>query len=715
MKDNRPEVMAPVGGPEQLTAAVRCGADAVYFGLQGFNARRNAANFGGEDLRERIEYCHEHGVRVYITINTLVLDSELADMKKTVDTACENGADALIVQDLAVAAYARERWPNVMLIASTQMAVHNAEGTMLLKELGFKRAVLARELTLEEMRSIYDKTGMDLESFVHGAHCMGVSGICYISSMIGGRSGNRGLCAQTCRLDCSVCGRDHALSLKDMSYIKHIKELADAGVCSLKIEGRMKRAEYVAAAVTACRAAIDGKEPDLESLRAVFSRSGFTDGYLTGKRDLSMFGYRTKEDVVAASDVLDSLSRLYEKEPQDIPVDMLLYVQDGEPSQLSVICGSEDGADAVSVTVLGAVPQKARTLPISEEYARRSLSKTGGTPYFLRDLTLCAGDGLMLPSSALNELRRNALEELRKERIAAFESRGAATDAADVPEREGAFRDASGASRSLPGSSKGGRWTPALRARFECLDQLFSGCPKTVILPLSELVRDTDGGASVTDQIRGFGVRDIIAEIPPVIWPSHSDYIRKQLAELKKRGIFEVYAENLGGIELAKEFGFTVHGGMQLNILNSESLAQHAGLGLADACLSFELAYSDMRKLRLPEIPVGSVVYGRLPLMKFRACPARGQDGCGSCTGLNTLTDRIGEEFPIICREKQYSELLNCVPLYVGDRRRPELDFELLYFTTETAQECEGITELYKNGSPFEGRRTAGLYFRELQ
>ena len=714
MKTDRPEILAPVGGAEQLTAAVRCGADAVYFGLQGFNARRNAANFGGDDLRERIEYCHEHGVRVYITINTLVMDSELSDMKKTVDTACSNGADGLIVQDLAVAAYARERWPQVMLIASTQMAVHNAEGTLLLKALGFTRAVLARELSLEEIRSIYEKTGMELESFVHGAHCMGVSGICYISSMIGGRSGNRGLCAQTCRLDCSVCGRDHALSLKDMSYITHIKELADAGVCSLKIEGRMKRAEYVAAAVTACRAAIDGKEPDLESLRAVFSRSGFTDGYLTGKRDLSMFGYRTKEDVVAAADVLEDLSRLYEKEPQDIPVDMLLYVQEGEPSQLSASC-SDEGADPVSVTVLGSVPQQARTLPISEEYARRSLSKTGGTPYCLRDLTLCAGDGLMLPSSALNELRRNALEELKKERIAAFESgRKASPDGAGLPDSKADLRSASGTSRSLSERPKGSRRSCSLRARFERSDQLFSGCPKTVILPLSELTGGA-GGQGTIDRIRSFGVRTVIAEIPPVIWPSHADAVRKQLADLKKLGIFDVYAENLGGIELAGEFGFTVHGGMLLNILNSESLAHHADLGLADACLSFELAYSDMRKLRLPEIPVGSVVYGRLPLMKFRACPAKGADGCGNCTGINTLTDRIGEEFPVICREKQYSELLNCVPLYVGDRRRPELDFELLYFTTETAQECESIAELYKNGRPFEGRRTAGLYFRELQ
>ena len=485
---DRLEILAPVGGPEQLLAAVRCGADAVYFGLQGFNARRNAENFGGDDLRERIEYCHERGVRVHITVNTLVMDSELEDMRKTVDAACGAGADALIVQDLAVAAYARERWPQTELHASTQMAVHNAEGVRLAESLGFKRIVLARELSLSEIRDIYEKTGADLEVFVHGAHCMSVSGLCYLSSVIGGRSGNRGLCAQPCRLDCRLCGRDHALSLKDLSYVQHIAELADAGVKSLKIEGRMKRAEYVAAAVTACRDAMEGRTPDMETLKAVFSRSGFTDGYLTGDRGPSMFGYRTKDDVVAAEGVLEGLAKLYEKEPQTIPVDMLLYVQEGEPSQLSVSC-SESRAGELTATVLGPEPQTAKNLPITEGFARRSLAKTGGTPYRLNDLTLCAGEGLMLPSSALNDLRRRALEELKKERIAAFEEKEKALPVADGGALNAAAEEPSKVARKASerpsDASKAQHRTPQPIARFESSDQLFSGCPQTVVLPLS--------------------------------------------------------------------------------------------------------------------------------------------------------------------------------------------------------------------------------------
>ena len=410
-RSNGPEILAPVGGAEQLLAAVRCGTDAVYFGLQGFNARRNAENFGGDDLQERVDYCHERGVKVYITVNTLVFDTELSQVKETVDTACRAGADGLIVQDLAVAAYCRSAWPDTRLFTSTQMAVHNAEGIRLMQDFGFSRFVVARELTLAEMRAIHEETGVELEVFVHGAHCMSVSGNCYLSAMIGGRSGNRGLCAQPCRLECTVNGREHALSLKDLSYVEHIPALAAAGAKSLKIEGRMKRAEYVAAAVTACRAARAGKKPDMETLRAVFSRSGFTDGYLTGKRDLSMYGTRTKEDVTAAAGVLKELAKLYEKEPQTIPVDMALYLQPGEPAQLTVTDGIRTAVAA------GAEPQEARTTPLSAQFAREAMAKTGGTPYYLEDFSLFAADGLTLPRGQLNDLRRQGLEALRKLRI----------------------------------------------------------------------------------------------------------------------------------------------------------------------------------------------------------------------------------------------------------------------------------------------------------
>lgn len=416
MSYTKPEILAPVGGEEQLNAALRCGADAVYFGLQNFNARRNADNFNGSNLKDTIRKCHEHSCRVYITINTIVFDDELEDVYKAVDTAAAAGADALIIQDFAVAAYAKEHYPKLKRFASTQMAVHNSAGVKALTSWGFDKVVLARELSLEEIKNIVKETGAEVEVFVHGAHCMSLSGNCYLSSIIGGRSGNRGLCAQPCRLDCEVCGRDHALSLKDLSYVEHIQELAQIGVGSLKIEGRMKRAEYVAAAVTACRNARDGKPYDLESLRSVFSRSGFTDGYLTGKRSLDMFGYRTKEDVVAAEKVLKDLAKLYEKEPQNVPLDIYFTAKNGYPSELTV----SDGENWISCK--GDIPQAAKTLPMTKDGVKKNLTKLGGTIYYCDNFNAEIDEGIMLPISSLNELRRNAVAMLTDARVKAFEN-----------------------------------------------------------------------------------------------------------------------------------------------------------------------------------------------------------------------------------------------------------------------------------------------------
>ena len=297
---SQPEILAPAGNEEQLRASVFAGADAVYLGASGFNARRRAGNFGDDALREAIAFCHERGVRVYVTVNILISDGELEELISLARLLNDAGADGVILQDLAAAAVFRRCCPQMRLHASTQMTIHNAAGMRALRELGFSRAVPARELELCELSALSGAAGLEVESFVHGALCMSVSGCCYISSMLGGRSGNRGLCAQACRLNFKARGREYALSLKDMSYIDRIGELSDAGVCSLKIEGRMKRPEYAAAAVNACVQARAGEPYDLRNLQDVFSRSGFTDGYLDGRRDLSMFGYRRYEDVTAA-------------------------------------------------------------------------------------------------------------------------------------------------------------------------------------------------------------------------------------------------------------------------------------------------------------------------------------------------------------------------------------------------------------------------------
>ena len=407
------ELLAPAGGPEQLTAAVLCGADAVYFGVGNFNARRGAQNFDLESLRQTVAFCHLHGTAVHLTINTLVFDRELPAAMETVRAACEAGVDALIVQDLGLARLIAQAAPDMPIHASTQMSLHNLSGVQLLEPFGYTRAVLAREMSAEEIERVCRGTSLEIETFVHGALCMCLSGQCYLSAVAGERSGNRGLCAQPCRLpfyekDPQRCG----LSLKDMSLFSHIGRLREAGVRSIKIEGRMKRPEYVAAAVTAGRAALAGEKPDLDTLRAVFSRSGFTDGYFTGKLGRHMFGVRQKEDVTAASPaLLKNLARLYAKETGRVGVQAQMEIRSGMP-----LCLTLSDPDGNSILVSGAVPEAARSKETTEEMVRQSLSKLGGTPYYLKKANISLDCGLAVPVSELNRLRREAVEKLSAKR-----------------------------------------------------------------------------------------------------------------------------------------------------------------------------------------------------------------------------------------------------------------------------------------------------------
>ena len=404
------EILAPAGGEAQLRAAVLCGADAVYLGLRGFNARAGAENFDESTLPQTVGWCHARGVRVYITLNTLVTDRELPQWLHSLDAVAAAGVDGVLVQDLGLAKIIRQRYPTLPLHASTQMTIHNLAGARLLEEMGFAQVVLARELSKEEIAAICAGTSMRCEVFVHGALCMSVSGQCYLSSVLGERSGNRGRCAQPCRLDFKSHGRGYALSLKDLTLTDRLRELEALGVASFKIEGRLKRPEYVAAAVTACRQSLAGEVPDLETLQSVFSRSGFTDGYYTARRDLTMFGTRTREDAAAAAAVLGKLSALTRNEVGRLPVDMVLTMAPGEPATLAVTDGTH------RVEVAGEVPQTALTRPTDEELARRALEKCGGTPFYLQNLTCHIGEGLMLPLSALNRLRAAALTALAEAR-----------------------------------------------------------------------------------------------------------------------------------------------------------------------------------------------------------------------------------------------------------------------------------------------------------
>lgn len=403
------EILAPCGGTESLIAAVNSGANAVYLGETTFSARRNAENFTPEQLKEAVRLCHLSGVKVHVALNTLVFDTELDKLEKTVEMIADCGVDAVIVQDFGVAKTIK-KIADIPLHASTQMTVTSVSGAEMAKEAGFSRVVLAREMSLKEIERVVKSVDIETEIFVHGAICVCLSGQCYMSAMLGGRSGNRGLCAQPCRLNFTCDKRENVLSLKDLSLVSHLREIEKIGVASVKIEGRMKRPEYVAAAVTACRKALAGEAPDMENLRAVFSRSGFTDSYYNGTFE-KMQGVRTKEDVVAAPKAINELKQLYKDVYKRYSVDISAEIHDGQPSECTAEC------DGVSVTVTGGVPQQAINKPSTAEDIAARLSKLGGTVFEPGKVSCNIDSGLILSASAVNSLRRDVIDKLSEKII----------------------------------------------------------------------------------------------------------------------------------------------------------------------------------------------------------------------------------------------------------------------------------------------------------
>ena len=677
------EILSPVGGEEQLVAAVRSGADAVYFGTKNLNARRNASNFDGEGLVDAVRYCHEHGVRVYVTLNTLVCDDELAMLSEEIEKVALAGADAVILQDLACAELIRRICPEMPLHASTQMAVHNASGLRALRDMGFSRAVVARELSFRELAKLRkDVPDIELEVFVHGALCMSVSGACYMSSIIGGRSGNRGLCAQPCRLDFRTKERDHALSLKDMCIIPHLKELESIGIDSFKIEGRMKRPEYVAASTDACVKALRGEEPDLGVLRDVFSRGGFTEGYFTGKRNSTMFGYRTKEDVEASSSVLGSLRSLYSRETGRVPCDMRLTV-----TRDSCILTASAGGYTVSVE--GELPNVDPDRPVDPEKLEDILSKTGNTPFSPGKVECETEKDVSLPFSEVKSMRRQALEKLTAEM-------------GRLPDRT-VNKDI-----GIPSLSRRPEGNMSLRARFEGFSRMPSDLSayEMVILPMEEIL-------SLQSLPENFAPI-LAAEIPQFIFPEYEDSYLEKISRLREMGVTDAYCDNIGAVKACTDAGLRVHGGAGLNVTNALSFSAYADMGAADLTASFELSFKRISSLSGP-VPLGILGYGYLPLMNFRSCPLRNEKGCpGKCPGHGTVTDRKGNVFRIECRDRMYSVLHNHVRLYTGDRRMPPVDFVTLWFTVESSDEAGRITDLFRNASSVPFERTAGLYMREL-
>lgn len=676
-----PEVLAPVGSPESLQAAVRSGADAVYIGAKQFSARRNADNFDDNDIRETVRYCHIRGVKVYLALNIMIKQSELQAAFDVALNAYKCGVDALIITDLGLASLIHKHIPKLELHASTQMTIHSPSALKTLKNLGFSRVVVSREMSkteLEDFCKAANEIGIEVEVFVHGALCMSVSGQCLLSSVLGARSGNRGLCAGPCRLPFKADGgTGYDLSLKDLCLYEYINELKDMGVASLKIEGRMKRPEYVSAATAACRQAVDKGFIDdklFKTLQDVFSRSGFTDGYYKSTLGRDMFGIRTKDDVVAAGDTYAYLHELYRAERQSIAVKMIAEISGDKPMLLTVA----DGKNTVKVS--GDIPQPAKNKAAEKQSVIDSLTKLGNTPYFCDDINVTLGNGLFVAASTLNALRRDAIEQLDNNR-------------AELNLGE----------YSLPSISTNGNLKGKKRfiARFSNVGQIPENlCGiDTVILPYECDIPSIDGV-------------NVIAELPRYIGDERM--VEKRLKVLKAQGIDTVFCGNLSAVTLAKNLGFNVIGNWGLNVNNSYSIDVLEKIGVDGVMLSAEIELKDIEKIGA-DIPLGVFGFGRLPLMLTRNCPVKNGKTCAECNKNATLIDRKGIEFPVVCRAG-YSEVLNSAPLYMGDRLSeiPDIDFLVLYFTNETQDEVSKIIDMYNHASRPTGDYTRNLYYRDL-
>ncbi|MEG1406246.1 MAG: U32 family peptidase [Ruthenibacterium sp.] len=678
-KTGAPEILAPAGNDAMLKAAVFAGANAVYLGLPRFNARRSADNFTIDALEQAVAFCHARSVKVYVALNTLVYPSELTLLADSIRQVAQAGADALIVQDLAAAALARQMAPTLALHGSTQMSVHALAGAKQLAAMGFARVILSRELSLTEIEHITKNCGIETETFVHGALCMSVSGQCYLSAFLGGRSGNRGACAGPCRLPFSAgdVGAHH-LSLKDLSAIDRLPALANAGVSSVKIEGRLRTPEYAAAAVNACVHALAGTAYDAQLLQDVFSRSGFTNSYIEGKIDGSMFGIRTGEDSAAAKAALPQLRELFRREKQSVPVTFTLTLT-ADGTKLTAI-----DADANKAIVYGeTVPVAAQKDP-SDAY-RRALAKTGGTPFYAAEINLTGENHLFIPAGELGEMRRRALETLLQK-------------------------------RSVP------RVIPCAEPQFPAV-QTHSKPPQKIMAQFAELAQMPDNAADCNGLIFPLAIWRQVPQslraktwlaLPRALFGGAQTLAEQQIADSKNDGFAGYFVQNIAHLALCKNL--PMMGGFGLNIANPLAAEEYAALGLCAATLSVEMTTADMAQIAPAGMQTAILAYGHMPLMLTRACPLHNVRTCAGCNGRGSLLDRKAMRLPVRCSAPGAAgvrTVYNPIPLYMGDKLAElPVDIALLDFTIETKEEAQKIMSDFKAHRASGDDFTRGLYFK---
>lgn len=689
------ELLSPAGSPEAVIAAVQNGADAIYMGLGNFNARRGAKNFTDEEFERSMRYCRIRGCKVYVTLNTLVNDREIAQAVESARLASQLGADGIIIQDLGLAYVIRQALPDIPLHASTQMSIHNLAGVEAAAEMGMTRAVLARELSLEQIKFITQHASIETEVFVHGALCFCQSGQCYMSALIGRRSGNRGMCAQPCRMQYSLGGRmdDYPMSLKDNCLVDRLRELEDAGVACLKIEGRMKRPEYTAIVTKIYSKALkEHRQPsdeEMETLEKAFSRQGFTQGYFNGdKKD--MFGRREEPD--KDTEKLFTLARkgYSEGELRRVPVHFYTVAEKGMP--VKAIAFDDDGNRAAA---MGGVPEKARGQGLTATYITEQMFKTGGTPYNCVENRAQADPGLYLPASEINDLRRRLVSELSEQR-------------AKPPIRRVG---------KLPEKPKGKLPTGDPAMIFQVLTEeqlspeLAALKPQYLYVPLTLMTEKLD-------LLRPFAEQGTIpvAVLPRVIADNEAAAVYDMLSRMFDQGVNEALVGNLGHAMLAKKAGMKLRGDFGLNTFNSLSMEVIRQAGFISATASFELRLSQIRDMIKP-LDTELIIYGRIPLMVSDQCIIRHSAGRCNCQTPGQMADRMGSVFPVVKEFGCRNIIYNAHKLYLADKAEDVYAAGAwglrMMFTTEGMRECVEVAKGYMGLSDYKPNvLTRGLYYR---
>ena len=664
-KDKLPELLAPAGTYKAMLAAVAAGADAVYLAGKSFGARAFAGNFELSELERAVRYCHLHSVKVYVTVNTLIFDGEIDSLCEYLCELYRIGVDALIVADLGVMRVVRELLPDFELHASTQMSVHNTDGADAAFRHGAKRVVLARELSRDDIASVAKNSLAECEVFLHGALCVCHSGQCLFSSLVGGRSGNRGECAQPCRLPYK---NGYPLSLCDLSLASHIKELCDTGVASLKIEGRMKSPDYVYRVTAIYRRLLEeyraASRAERDELSRVFSRTGFTDGYFK-KNHAAMLGRRREEDKSESRAIEEGV--YIEKRT---PVRAEAKFRLGEPSELTLILGER------RVTVYGDSPVPAENSPLTLEGVKERLSKMGATLLSLSpsDIALTLDEGINLSPAKINELRRAAADAI--------------TDTSrPMPEAKMLKKfDTPPASCAI---------NTALFFKRTVFDKLGSETLESFEVKLLPLM-----------SYKGAGGRANGVYIPPVIPDSEIDEVKAALRDAAADGARYALVGNISHIGWAKDAGLIPIGDFRLNITNAYAAEEYSEMGIEYGVASAELTLGGLSKLSAKcDFGLGAVVYGRIPLMLTERCFIKESFGCERCESAS-LTDRRGVSFPLMREHSHRNLILNSAITYMADKQdellRAGVRVNHFLFTTESAEDIKRVIKSYRNRLPYQ-------------